>query len=138
MKIFGLIFVLIVKVVADFAARVESNDEDDLSRVNIKCPSGSMIYVNPNTDDVEQCEQTIGFYSKICPIGTACERFPIKNPKFRDFCCHVKEPTQSPKIVVEPSTVNIAYNVLAYTVLSFKTYHFCGTRVHFLCKILRL
>ena len=37
------------------------------------------------------------------------------------------------RVLKVPITVNIGYNVL-----SFITYHFCGTRVHFPCKILRL
>ncbi len=56
----------------------------------INCPSGHPIYYDPLTRDVKQCAQEVGHYSFSCPIGTACERFAIDVPGFRDFCCYVK------------------------------------------------
>uniref|UniRef100_A0A7I5ECL1 Serine proteinase stubble n=1 Tax=Haemonchus contortus TaxID=6289 RepID=A0A7I5ECL1_HAECO len=58
------------------------------SGLEVTCPSGNLVYINPISGDLQQCEQQLGTYNEsTCPKGTACERFPILVPGFQDFCC---------------------------------------------------
>ncbi|CAJ0592012.1 unnamed protein product [Cylicocyclus nassatus] len=60
--------------------------------LEISCPSGNLVYINPVSADLQQCQQQLGHYDEsTCPVGTVCERFPILVPDFQDYCCWKKE-----------------------------------------------
>ncbi|KAK6755164.1 hypothetical protein RB195_013881 [Necator americanus] len=70
------------------------------SGLEISCPSGNPIYINPVSADLQQCHQQLGVYNETtCPGGTVCERFPILVPEFQDYCCwETKTPTEEDRL----------------------------------------
>ncbi|VDO31088.1 unnamed protein product, partial [Haemonchus placei] len=75
------------------------------SGLEVTCPSGNLVYINPISGDLQQCEQQLGTYNEsTCPKGTACERFPILIPGFQDYCCLANGTETAALEVALPST----------------------------------